>query len=43
LFFKIISTLKALAFFVAIVMVVVYGFKMMSVSDQATKTKTAIK
>jgi hypothetical protein len=24
-------------------MVVVYGFKMMSVSDQATKTKTAIK
>ena len=43
LFFKIILTLKALAFFVAIVMVVVYGFKMMSVSDQATKTKTAIK
>lgn len=43
LFFKIISALKALAFFVAIVMVIVYGFKMMSVSDQADKTKTAIK
>jgi len=43
LFFKVISFLKALAFFAAIVMVVVYGFKMMSVADQTDKTKVAIK
>lgn len=43
LFFKVISLFKALAFFVAIVMVVVYGFKMMAVSDQADKAKTAVR
>lgn len=43
LFFKIISALKALAFFVAIIMIVVYWFKIMSVSDQADKTKTAVR
>ncbi len=43
LFFEIISFFKALAFFVAIVMVVVYGFKMMAVSDQADKAKTAVR
>ncbi len=43
LFFKIIAALKALAFFIAIVMIVVYWFKMMALSDQSEKTKTAIK
>ena len=43
LFFKIISILKALAFFVAIVMMVVSWFKIMAVSDQSDKTKTAVK
>ena len=43
LFFKIIAALKALAFFIAIIMIVVSGFKIMAVSDQSDKTKTAIK
>lgn len=43
LFFKIISTLKALAFFVAIIMVVVSWFKIMAASDQSDKTKTAVR
>jgi len=43
LFFKIISALKALAFFVAIIMIVVSWFKIMAVSDQSDKTKTAIR
>lgn len=43
LFFKIIAALKAMAFFVAIIMVVVSWVKIMSVSDQAEKTKTAIR
>lgn len=43
LFFKVISALKALAFFVAIVMIIVYAFKTMAVSDQSDKTKTAIR
>lgn len=43
LFFKVIAALKALAFFVAIIMIVVYGFKIMSVADKAEKTKTAVR
>ena len=41
LFFKVISALKALAFFMAIIMVVIYWFKIMAVSDQSDKIKTA--
>jgi hypothetical protein len=43
LFFKTIAALKAFAFFIAIIMVVIYWFKIMAVSDQADKTKTAIR
>ncbi len=43
LFFKILSTLKALAFFASIIMLVVYWFRVMAVSDQADKTKNMIR
>ncbi len=43
LFFKVLTTLKAMAFFVAIIMIVVYGFRIMAVSDQADKIKNLIR
>ncbi len=43
LFFKALTTLKALAFFVAIIMIVVYWFRIMAVSDQADKIKNLIR
>lgn len=42
LFFKILTTFKAMAFFIAIIMLVVYGFRIMSQSDKADKIKTMI-
>lgn len=42
LFFKMLTMLKALAFFVAIIMLVVYWFKIMAASDQSDKIKTMI-
>lgn len=41
LFFQILSFFKILAFFIAIVMIAFYGFKMMSAMDQSDKTKAA--
>jgi len=43
LFFKMLTALKALAFFVAITMIVVYGFRIMSTSDKSDKVKTLMK
>lgn len=43
LWFKVVSFLKALAFFVAIIMIVIDWFKMMSTADKADKAKAAIK
>lgn len=43
LLFKVLTTLKTLAFFIAIIMIVVYGFRIMAVSDQADKSKTLIR
>lgn len=43
LFFKILSGLKALAFFIAIMMIGFYGFKIMYESDQAEKARVWIR
>ena len=43
LFFKMLTALKALAFFIAIIMMVFYGFRIMSASDQADKIKTLMR
>lgn len=43
LFFKILTALKALAFFMAIIMIVFYGFRIMNASDQADKIKTLMR
>lgn len=42
LFFKIITTFKTMAFFLAIIMLVIYGFRILSQSDKADKIKTMI-
>lgn len=41
--FKIVAFLKALVFFIAIIMVVIHGFKAMSSADKADKAQAAIK
>lgn len=43
LFFKALTMLKSLAFFTAIVMIVIYWFRIMSASDQSDKIKTMIR
>lgn len=43
LWFRVVAFLKALAFFVAIIMIVINGFKMMSSADAADKAKAGIK
>lgn len=43
IWFKIVSFLKALVFFVAIIMIVINGFKAMSAADKADKAQAAIK
>ncbi len=42
LFFKILTVFKSMAFFIAIIMLVVYWFKIMAESDKADKIKTMI-
>ncbi len=42
LFFKALTMLKSLAFFMAIIMLVIYWFRIMAASDQADKIKTMI-
>ena len=43
LFFKILTALKALAFFIAIIVMVFYGFRIMNASNQADKVKTLMR